>query len=126
MFGTSIVYPQKMLEAYAKLAKGEELTGNDKVQLAVSLGSDPTDPLLIMRGKANAVQEQQPDINKPNMFRGAATKTQVSRNDFLNKMQMDTYSSIIYGTSSVDAFDDFVKKWKSSGGDQITKELNEW
>lgn len=36
------------------------------------------------------------------------------------------YISIITGDKPVDSFDEFVSKWKSSGGDQLTKEANEW
>lgn len=34
--------------------------------------------------------------------------------------------SIIYGKSDVSEFDNFVKKWKESGVDEMTAEVNEW
>ena len=49
-----------------------------------------------------------------------------SKMDYLNKLELQTFNEIIYGKKDVDAFDDFVAKWKSGGGDQITKEVNEW
>jgi putative aldouronate transport system substrate-binding protein len=33
---------------------------------------------------------------------------------------------MIYGKKPVAEFNNFVKDWKSLGGDDITKEVNEW
>ena len=41
-------------------------------------------------------------------------------------MEKQAYTNIIYGKESPDSFDEFVKKWKEQGGDQITKEVNDW
>ncbi|MGO4375869.1 ABC transporter substrate-binding protein, partial [Paenibacillus sp. MCAF20] len=43
----------------------------------------------------------------------------------LGKLEVETYLKIITGESSIDSFDDFVQKFKSSGGDQIEKDWNE-
>lgn len=40
--------------------------------------------------------------------------------------EMEYFSKIISGALPVDAFDDFVAEWKSTGGDAITAEVNEW
>lgn len=124
--GRPIVSPKKMIEVYRKLSYGEPLTDNDQVQLSVSLGSSPTDPNLLLRAKAVTVQEEQKEFDAYDLYQGPSTKTMVARNDFLRKMQMDTFTSIIYGKSPLSAFDEFVSKWKSSGGDQITEEVNDW
>ena len=57
---------------------------------------------------------------------GAPTMTMQMNNDILSKMEKDTFSQIIYGKAPVDAFDKFVENWNASGGEQITKEVNEW
>ncbi len=44
----------------------------------------------------------------------------------LTKLQEQTYLSIITGDKPLSEFDEFVKKWRSSGGDQMEKEANEW
>ena len=44
----------------------------------------------------------------------------------LIKLQQDTFTAIINGDKPLDAFDQFVEEWKKSGGDQLTKEANEW
>lgn len=41
-------------------------------------------------------------------------------------MEKQVYTNIIYGNESIDAFDKFVEDWKAQGGEQITKEINEW
>lgn len=44
----------------------------------------------------------------------------------LNKIKDEAYISIIVGDKPVDYFDEFVAKWKKSGGEQLEKEANEW
>lgn len=43
----------------------------------------------------------------------------------LKKLEDETVLKIILGQESVDSFDQFVKDWKSQGGDQITSEVAE-
>lgn len=43
----------------------------------------------------------------------------------LQKLQDETFLKIVTGEASIDSFDEFVKTWKSTGGDQITKEVEE-
>ena len=58
-------------------------------------------------------------------FVGTPTPTMVERKTTLEKMQNETFIKIILG-QSIDEFDKFVADWKKLGGDQITKEVNEW
>lgn len=44
----------------------------------------------------------------------------------LEKIRDETFTAIILGNEPIDYFDDYVAKWKRSGGDQLTEELNEW
>lgn len=39
---------------------------------------------------------------------------------------LDLFDEMINGQSSMDEFDRYVNEWKALGGDQITKEVNEW
>ena len=48
-----------------------------------------------------------------------------AKNADLNKLQEETFVAIVTGSKSIDEFDDFVQSWKSRGGDQITKEVQE-
>ncbi len=44
----------------------------------------------------------------------------------LDKLQNTTYIDIITGSLSIDEFDRFVEKWMRQGGEQLTKEANDW
>jgi putative aldouronate transport system substrate-binding protein len=44
----------------------------------------------------------------------------------LNKTEIETFTKIIVGQLPIDAFDDYIENWKKRGGDEITKEVNEW
>ncbi|MDF2667728.1 MAG: extracellular solute-binding protein [Paenibacillus sp.] len=44
----------------------------------------------------------------------------------LTKLQEQAYLSIITGDKPLSEFDEFVKKWRGSGGEQMEKEANEW
>jgi putative aldouronate transport system substrate-binding protein len=44
----------------------------------------------------------------------------------LQKIRDETFVAIITGDQPVSSFDAYVAKWKRSGGDQLTKELNDW
>jgi len=59
-------------------------------------------------------------------FYGAPTPTMADKNATLQQLEMETFSKIIMGAASVDEFDKFVENWKKLGGEQITKEVNEW
>jgi len=44
----------------------------------------------------------------------------------LEKLRSEAYISIITGEKELDYFDEFVEKWYSGGGEEMTKEANEW
>ena len=58
-------------------------------------------------------------------FYGSPTATMVERNATLQAMEEEVFTNIIMG-APIDTFDKFVEDWKNLGGDDITKELNEW
>lgn len=39
---------------------------------------------------------------------------------------METIVKIITGDTSVDSYDDFLSNWKKLGGDEVTKEAQQW
>jgi putative aldouronate transport system substrate-binding protein len=75
---------------------------------------------------AAKVVMSQKEIRKQNYFTGAATPTMVTKWNLLRQSELETFSKIIYNKLPIDEFDNFVKSWKANGGDQITKEVNEW
>jgi putative aldouronate transport system substrate-binding protein len=44
----------------------------------------------------------------------------------LDKIKSETFMKIITGNAPISEFDKFVDDWKKLGGDQITKEVNDW
>ncbi|MFD0698049.1 extracellular solute-binding protein [Paenibacillus sp. GCM10027628] len=72
-----------------------------------------------------------PGMKKNNQFDqtkffGAPTPTMVEKNAILEKKRDEVFFKIIMNQVSIDEFDKFVADWKKLGGDQITKEVNEW
>ncbi|WP_232016042.1 extracellular solute-binding protein [Paenibacillus baekrokdamisoli] len=61
-----------------------------------------------------------------NEFYGTPTPTMVEKGSFLKQQEFEAFTKIIMGAASPDAFDKFAADWKKLGGDQITKEVNEW
>ena len=75
---------------------------------------------------AAKVVMDQIDIRKQNYFTGAATPTMIEKWNLLRQSELETFNKIIYGKLPVDAFDEFVDNWNANGGEQVTKEVNEW
>ena len=44
----------------------------------------------------------------------------------LLRLEEDAYYSIITGAKPIAYFDEFVEKWRASGGGILEKEANEW
>ncbi|MDR3050321.1 MAG: extracellular solute-binding protein [Oscillospiraceae bacterium] len=62
-----------------------------------------------------------------NQFFGAPTPTMVEREGTLEELTTTAFIKIITDNADVDeTFDKFVADWKALGGDQITREVNEW
>ena len=53
------------------------------------------------------------------------TETMQAKWANLKKMEEETFAKIIMGKAVISEFDTFVKNWKSQGGDQILKEIND-
>jgi putative aldouronate transport system substrate-binding protein len=78
-------------------------------------------------GALRAVQSvRDKDYYLMNEFYGAPTATMVDRSSTLADKQAEIFTKIIMGTLPIDAFDGFVNDWKNLGGQQITKEVNDW
>lgn len=56
------------------------------------------------------------------VFYGSTT-TMDSKWAALEKLENETFLKIIVGDQPIDAFDDFVRRWKELGGEQITQEV---
>lgn len=58
-------------------------------------------------------------------FEGAPTATMVERQTTLDKMQNEVFVRIILG-APIGEFDKFVQDWNKLGGEQITREVNDY
>ncbi|MDO7907916.1 extracellular solute-binding protein [Paenibacillus sp. JX-17] len=110
--------PDEQMKALLKLADGKEPETRLEKDVAVNYGKDTP--------QAAKVLLEQKDISYKDMFTGPTTETMKSKWDYLLKIENQTINEIIYGKQPIDAFDSFVKSWKSGGGDQITTEVNTW
>lgn len=72
-----------------------------------------------------AVDYLQNDRYKPTLFTGTPTPGMVQKKANLEKWRDQTFFKIIMG-GSIEEFDKFVDQWKKLGGDEITKEVNDW
>lgn len=110
--------PDAQMKALTNLADGAEPATRLEKDVAVNYGKGTP--------AAAKVLLQQEDKSFKNMFTGPATETMKSKLDYLNKIENQTFNEIIYGKKPLDAFDSFVQTWNAGGGEQITKEVNEW
>ena len=78
--------------------------------------------VAIMVGGAPLVNEEYVPIY--NVYNGQ-TETMEAKWANLKKMEEETFAKIIMGKADISEFDTFVENWKSQGGDQILKEINE-
>ncbi|WP_027092495.1 sugar ABC transporter [Cohnella thermotolerans] len=110
--------PDAQMKALLKLADGNEPT--TRLEKEVKNNYGPETPA------AAKVLLSQPDISYKDMFTGPATPTMTSKQDYLKKIEMQTFNEIIYGKKDLSAFDKFVSDWKAAGGDKMTQEVNDW
>lgn len=54
------------------------------------------------------------------------TPSMITRQSELDKLRDSTFISMVMGETPIDEFDNYVEQWKALGGNDITKEVNEW
>jgi len=72
------------------------------------------------------IDYQNKNMTQDNMFVGAPTETMTSKMSTLTDLQDEVFTKIILGEESIDAFDKFVEDFNALGGEDITREVNEW
>lgn len=106
----------------------------NKIGAYTTLGAiiEPFDYQAGVRGNLKKWADEL-DLNDPTFTKYGMTNkllvTPASYNLYwteLDKIQKEAYNDIITGAQPIDSFDDFVAKWMSSGGEQVTKEASEW
>ena len=76
----------------------------------------------ILVGEAPSVNDKYVPVY--NAYNGQ-TETMQTKWANLKKMEEETFAKIVMGKADISEFDTFVKNWKSQGGDQILKEIND-
>lgn len=61
-----------------------------------------------------------------NEYSGIPTTGMGKHGAKLTKLENETFTKMIMGSQPVDDFEKFVEQWKNDGGDEITKEVNDW
>lgn len=110
--------PSLYADTMIKIANGEAMTTPYEEQTKAIRKPENVEAMKIVM--------DQKDIRMKNYFQGPLTETMKSKNELLNKLVNESFSKIIYGQAPIDSFDTMVENWKKSGGDQVTKEVNEW
>lgn len=68
----------------------------------------------------------QKESSMKDRFNGRPTVTMKEKWELLQNLEQKTLEAILFGNADLDEFDSFVEKWKSYGGEQITREVNDW
>jgi putative aldouronate transport system substrate-binding protein len=110
--------PSLYADTHVKLASGAAAETPYEKQEFNTRTKENTDAMKVV--------VDQKDIRMKNYYMGPLTETMQSKNELLNKLLNETFSKIIYGQQPLDSFDTMVENWHKSGGEQITKEVNEW
>ncbi|MDQ6419483.1 extracellular solute-binding protein [Paenibacillus sp. LHD-117] len=110
--------PDAQMKALMNLADGKEATTRLEKEVQTAYG-------LETAGAAKVLLSQE-GISFKNMFTGPPTETMSSKNDYLKKLELQTFNEIIYGKKPLEAFDQFVSDWKAGGGDKMSEEVNAW
>ncbi len=108
------------MQDYADAKEGKEAKSSTQMRAAAAFETAPD------TAEGYVVAHEHRDEQLPNLFNGEPTDTMKKNWEQLQTMEKQVYTNIIYGKESPDAFDDFVRDWKAQGGDEITKEVNEW
>ncbi|ASA20027.1 extracellular solute-binding protein [Paenibacillus donghaensis] len=111
------IIPSLRINGLAKLANGEAPSTPFEETLTTAIPEQMQAAKIVI---------DQKDAIMMNMFTGSPTKTQLAKGDMLSKLEKEVLNKIIYNKMPIDEFDSFVAKYRSSGGDDIEKEVNEW
>lgn len=61
-----------------------------------------------------------------NAYRGAPTQTMSGKGSTLETLESEAFVKMIIGKKNIGEFDNFVAEWKKLGGDDVTREVNDW
>ncbi|WP_158630158.1 extracellular solute-binding protein [Cohnella sp. AR92] len=86
----------------------------------------PSQVVKELPGGVAQVLLSQRDASRKDEFTGPPTRTMKTNWELIQKLEQKSFEAILFGDSSADEFDAFVKLWFEYGGDLITNEVNDW
>ncbi len=92
----------------------------DRTKWAANSVFGPTGSMSVIDGYRKA------DLYINDEYLAAPTDGMSEKKPTLTKMMNEIIAEVISGRSSIEDYDKFVENWKKLGGDDITKEVNEW
>lgn len=120
LHGTSApIVPYMNAEAIKKFVADPKAEAANAIELSVK-------GLNAAQLQAAGVAVSQQHLEIPNKFNGPMTEGMKKNGEFLKKLATESFLKIIYGEKPIEYFDEFVKEFNKNGGEQITKEVNEW
>ena len=108
------------MPAYASVYAGNEPATSAEIRAAAHFESSYN------AAEGYAIANDYADYQIQSVFKAAPTRSMARYWEQLQTMEKQTFTNIIYGKESPDAFDEFVENWHAQGGDEITQEINEW
>ncbi|RXZ84024.1 extracellular solute-binding protein [Paenibacillaceae bacterium] len=109
--------PDLMINTLVKLASQEPETPFEK-QVKAQRRREELEAAAVVMGYEGQ------DMLFPNRYEGSPTGISKNRSELLFQMEREAFMKMIYGQLPIEAFDEFVKQWKSGGGDELTEEVN--
>ncbi len=116
-------YPEYQAEMFQEIAKWQEqdpATLNKAQRYILTQSVAPREALYY-----NAVFDSR-DVAMPNEYWGNPTQAMQEVQPDLDTLESQTFIDIVVGNQDLDAFDTFVEEWNASGGDVLTRDVNEW
>ena len=106
-----------------EMEKDNPDTESDAVQSGIGLYSVFGDP---QGGYAAIAQIKDEGNLNVSAYTSIATDKMTEVYPTLNKLAMETIIKIITGDATVDSYDEFLEDWYKLGGEDVTKEAQEW
>ncbi|MBD2844058.1 extracellular solute-binding protein [Paenibacillus sp. IB182496] len=114
----------------SQLGVGDNLASYERLKKWETDKTDPNawqDWALLGEGGTYSVQEMYVRENRKinDEYWGPTTETMSKKQSTLDKKKEEVFTSIVLG-APIEEFDKFVSDWKALGGDEISKEVNDW
>ncbi len=118
MPGNPARIPSSYFDALIKLADGLDPVTPFEKRMAVERSLETRMAAKVIMAEA--------DKRTQNAFTGAPTVTMTEKWSLLFQAELETYTKMLYGQVDAAGFDAFVANWLKDGGEQVTKEVNDW